>query len=130
MRGYFVLAIILGSLPFCFLEPYFGVLMWSWVGYFSPHRYTYGFAYHFPVAMVIAVPTLAGLIFTKKLNKGIFTREAIVLALLWIWMAITLGVASAEPKFAGHIQEGITQFERISKILLMAWVSIFVVNSK
>jgi putative inorganic carbon (HCO3(-)) transporter len=130
MRGYFVLAIILGSLPFCFLEPYFGVLMWSWVGYFSPHRYTYGYAYHFPVAMVIAVPTLAGLIFTKKLNKGIFTREAIVLAMLWIWMAITLGYASAEPKFAGHVQEGIAQFERISKILLMAWVSILVVNSK
>ena len=30
-----------------------GVLVWSWIGYMNPHRLTWGFAYDFPLAMVV-----------------------------------------------------------------------------
>ena len=130
MRDVLVLAIILGSVPFCFRQPFFGILMWTWVAYFNPHRYAWTeTVYNFPVAMVIAVPTLLGLIFTHKLNKDIFTRESLLMILLWIWMCISLVYALQVPLFAGHIQDGTARLVQITKILLMTFVTVMVANS-
>ena len=76
MRDFLVVAIILGSAPFCFINPYIGVLMWYWVTYFNPHRFTWSYAYDFPVALVIAVPTLLGTVFTKKSFRSLLTTRA------------------------------------------------------
>jgi putative inorganic carbon (hco3(-)) transporter len=130
MRDMFVLAIIFGSVPLCFLNPYFGVLMWNWVSVFNPHRFTYGFAYNFPVAYVIALPTMAGMLFTKKLNRSIFTRESILLMLLWIWFAVTMFYASTVPLFSQHISVGFGELVRVSKILLMTFLTIVLVTSR
>ena len=40
MRDLFLLVIILGSVPIAFFEPFYGVLVWTWIAYFNPHRYT------------------------------------------------------------------------------------------
>jgi probable O-glycosylation ligase (exosortase A-associated) len=130
MRDALVLIIILGSIPFCFRQPFFGVLMWTWVAYFNPHRYTWTPAvYNFPVAMVVAIPTLLGLLFTRKMNRDIFTRESLLILLLWVWMCITLVYALQVPLFAGHIQDGTDKLVQITKILLMTFVTMLVVNS-
>jgi putative inorganic carbon (HCO3(-)) transporter len=130
MRDVVILAIILGSVPICFFKPYFGVLMWTWIAYFSPHRYAFSpTVYYFPVAEVIALPTLAGLIFTRDMNRRIFTREMVVMFLLWIWLGITLIYAANVPAFAGHIDAGESILGRISKILLMTVVMVLLVNS-
>ncbi len=130
MRDYVILAIILGSVPLCFLTPYFGILMWYWIAYFSPHRYGWGLAYHFPVAQVVALPTLAGLVVTRKVNRQIFVRETVVLLLLWAWFGVTLLNALNEPAFAGHLVEAKLQMVRVSKVLLFSFVAILVVTSK
>jgi putative inorganic carbon (hco3(-)) transporter len=130
MRDIFVLAIIFGSVPLCFLNPYFGILMWNWVAIFNPHRFTYGFAYNFPVAYVIALPTMAGIVFTRKINRNIFTRETTFLALLWIWFAITIFYASTVPSFALHIESGELQLVRVSKVLLVTFLTILLVTSR
>src|SRR5580658_4483397 len=75
MRDVIVLAIILGSSPICLFSPYYGILVWTWIAYFNPHRFTYGIAYHFPVAVPIAIPTIVGTIFTRQKNRRIFTIE-------------------------------------------------------
>jgi putative inorganic carbon (HCO3(-)) transporter len=74
MRDFIVLAIVLGSAPICLFRPYYGVLLWVWIAYFNPHRFTWSYAYDFPVAMVIAVPTLMGLFFAKEMNRKIMFR--------------------------------------------------------
>ena len=130
MRDFIVLAIILGSVPICFLNPYFGVLMWNWVAIFNPHRFTWGIAYHFPVAIVIALPTLAGMIFHRNMNRRIVTRESLLLFLLWAWFAITMFHATTVPMFSDHIEAGNAQLVRVSKILLMTFVTILLVTSK
>lgn len=130
MRDFIVLAIILGSAPLCFFSPYFGILMWSWVAYFNPHRYTWGIAYNFPVAAVVAVPTLAGLLFERKLNFPFRLREMILLMFLWCWFIIVFLNARGVPAFAGHIQDAQFQLMTVSKILLMTVVTILVVTSR
>jgi hypothetical protein len=60
MRDILVIGGVLASLPFCFTKPYLGVLMWILVSLANPHRMTYGVAYSFPVAQLVAISTLAG----------------------------------------------------------------------
>ncbi len=130
MRDFIVLAIILGSVPLSFCSPYFGVLVWAWVAYFNPHRYAWGFAYDFPVAQVIAVSTLLGILFTRKINRQFLVRETVLLFFLWAWFALTMLYAVQVPLFADHIEPGKALLERVSKILLMTVVMILVVTSR
>lgn len=131
MRDVVILAVILGSVPFCFRNPFFGVLMWTWVSYFNPHRYAWtSTVYNFPVAMTVGIPTLLGLLFTRKLNRNIFTRESVLILALWAWMVFTLVYASQVPLFAGHIQDGTARLIQITKILLMTVVTMLLVNSR
>jgi probable O-glycosylation ligase (exosortase A-associated) len=131
MRDIIILGIIFGSVPLCFINPYFGVLMWTWISYFNPHRYAWASTvYNFPVAMVVAIPTLLGLPLNSKLNRHIFARESLLILALWIWMVISLVYASQVPLFSGHIEDGTASLIQITKILLMTFVTMFLVNSK
>lgn len=131
MRDAVVLIVILGSVPFCFVRPFYGVLMWTWIAYFNPHRYAWTqTVYNFPVAMVVAVPTLIGLLFERKLNRNILTRESALIPMLWIWMCVSLLYATQVPLFTGHIHSGTDRLTQITKILLMTFVTMLVVNSK
>lgn len=130
MRDFLVLAIILGSVPLCVVSPYFGVLMWYWVTYFNPHRFTWAYAYDFPVALAIAVPTLLGTVFAKKSFRSLFAAESILLLALWGWYIATYIFASLTPYFAGHMESAKYEVSHISKILLMTFVMVLVVNSK
>ncbi len=130
MRDVLVLAIILGSVPICFFRPYFGALMWVWVAYFNPHRFTYGIAYNFPVSTVIAIPTLLGILFFRKVNHKIFVRETVMLLVFWAWITLTYLNATHIPLFADHIEDAQVTLIRVCKVLLMTFVLILVVTSK
>src|SRR5580704_1896559 len=122
MRDFLVLAIILGAAPVCLFNPYFGVLMWYWVTYFNPHRFAWGVAYDFPVAAVIAGPTLVGTFFAKKSIGSLAVRETIMLLVLWAWFAFTYIYAQGVPLFAGNMVDADYEIGHISKILLFTIV--------
>jgi probable O-glycosylation ligase (exosortase A-associated) len=130
MRDFAILAIILGSVPFCFFSPYFGVLMWSWVAYFNPHRYAWGIAYNFPVAVVVAIPTLLGTLVARKINRNFMKREMLLMLALWAWFAITYLHALQVPLFGGHVGEAQAQLLQVSKILLMTFVTVLLITSR
>ena len=130
MRDAIVLAIIVGSIPICFFRPFFGAMMWVWVAYFNPHRFTYGMAYDFPVSSVIAIPTLLGLLFFRKVNRGIFVLETVLLLVFWAWITITYINATQVPLFIDHVEDAELQLINVSKVLLMTIVLILVVTSK
>ncbi len=130
MRDVVVLAIILGSAPICLFVPYYGILVWSWIAYFNPHRFAWGIAYDFPVAQVIAIPTLVGTLFARKLNRAFLVRETIVLLVFWIWCTFTFFYATTVPAFAGHLVEGRERLMLVSKILLMTVLTTLLVTSK
>ena len=130
IRDIVVISIILLAAPITLFSPYFGVLMWSWIAYFNPHRYTWGAALYFlEPALIIAIPTLIGTPFAER-NSRIFTRETVVLAGLWFWMAFTTLYISFVPDFAGHVNTADLHLKQVSKILLMTFVTILLVTSK
>lgn len=130
MRDLVLLVIILASIPVAFFEPYYGILVWIWIAYFNPHRYTFSYMYNFPVAMVIAIPTILGLFFTRKVNRNILTKESLLLFALWIWFFITFLNAMQVPFFAGHIGDAQFELTRVSKTLLMTVVAMLVITSR
>lgn len=130
MRDFIVLAIILGAAPVCLFNPYFGVLMWYWVTYFNPHRFTWGIAYNFPVAAVIAGPTLIGTLFANKSVRSLAVRETVLLLALWAWYAFTYIHAQGVPLFAGNMLDADYEIGHISKIFLFTIVMILLVNTK
>lgn len=130
MRDVIVIGIILASVPLCFFRPYFGVLMWVWIAYFNPHRFCWGFAYNFPVSATVAIPTLLGIAFFRKMNGRPWVRETVLLLLFWIWVTITYVNATQVAIFADHIADAQTQLIAVSKALLMTFVLILLVTSK
>jgi putative inorganic carbon (HCO3(-)) transporter len=130
MRDLLVMAIILGSVPVCLVSPYFGVLMWYWVSYFNPHRFTWAYAYDFPVALVVAVPTLLGVVFASKSLRSLVERESVLLMLLWTWFTLTYVYAQSIPLFTLHMADAKYEMSHISKILLMTFVMMLMITSR
>jgi len=130
MRDILVVGIILASVPVCFFRPYVGVLMWVWIAYFNPHRFTWGFAYNFPVSTVVAIPTLLGLLFSREKNHKIFERETLLLLAFWAWVTITYINAVHVPIFADHLDDAKLRLVAVSKVFLMTFVIILLVNSR
>jgi probable O-glycosylation ligase (exosortase A-associated) len=130
MRDYIIVAVILAAAPFCLFRSYFGLLMWTWVAYFNPHRFGWGVAYNFPVAMLIGGATLAGLPFAKDTNRRIFTVQTILLLLMWCWFCVTYFHAAHDPVLMEHAEAAQTELLRISKILLMIFVMVWLVSSR
>jgi probable O-glycosylation ligase (exosortase A-associated) len=130
LRDYLIVGIILGCAPFCLFSPYFGVLVSSWIAYFNPHRYAWGFANNFPVAQVIVIPTMVGAFFSKDVNRKVFTRETVLLLCFWLWVSLSMANTHFEPMFADHITEGTARLVEFSKIMVMTLLTIFLVNSQ
>src|SRR5712691_1332125 len=130
MRDVILITIILGSVPVCLVSPYIGVMMWYWVSYFNPHRFTWTYGYDFPVALLVAVPTLIGTVFAEKSLRSLYMRESLLLIGIWAWYAITYVHAQGIPLFALHMQDVKYEINHISKILLMTLVMIAVITSR
>ena len=129
MRDFALLLVVCASLPVCFFQPFFGVLMWIWIAYFNPHRFTFTYMYNFPIAAAVAVPTIAGLLVTRKTHP-LFVRESVWLLVLWAWFGLVYFAALHEPFFAGHMTEAHDELIRVSKILLMTFVIIGATTSE
>ena len=130
MRDLILLLVIGVSIPVSFFYPYYGILVWTWITFFNPHRFTWGFMYNAPVAAAIAIPTLLGCFFTPNINRQILKRETLLLGGLWVWFCITFVHALTVPLFQGHIDYAKLELIRVSKVLLITFVMILLVTTR
>lgn len=123
MRDLFVAVVVFGLLPWALRRPQVGIYLWCWISYMNPHRLAWGFAVNFPWAMIIALPTLVGLLFSKEPKRIPWTRETILLLLFILWMGVTTYFA-----FYPHLAwEG---YVKTLKVLLMTFVTLMVINNR
>ena len=123
MRDYILIAIVLGSLPFILRRPFIGILLWCIFSYMNPHRFTYGFAYEFPFAAIIAGATIAGVLFSKESKRIPWNSLTIVWVLFILWMCLTT-------LFALIPQDAYTEWERSMKIQLMTFITIILMTTR
>lgn len=118
-----VTLIIFGSIPYILIRPHIGILMLSWIGYMNPHRLTWGFAYNFPFAQVVALTTLAALFFSAEPKRWYWKGTTVVWLALILWMNVTT-LFALMPEYAYE------DWNRTMKIQLIASLTVLVMGSK
>jgi putative inorganic carbon (HCO3(-)) transporter len=115
MRDFTLAGIFAVLLPLCAVYPWIGILTWTWVGLMNPHRYAWGWFYDVPIAQLVAIATLTGLLFAKDRKPPLWTREMVLVALLFAYFTFTTFFAWA-PTYAWDL------WEKVAKIILMTLV--------
>ncbi|TFW14748.1 putative O-glycosylation ligase, exosortase A system-associated [Massilia arenosa] len=123
MRDILVFLIVFGSIPYILRNPVVGALMWVWISVMSPHTQGWGFATTFPFAYIIAVCTLASLVFTRQPRNLPTAAPVLALLAFTVWMNVTFPF-SLYPEYA------FPQYTRVMKIMLMTFVVAMVIKSK
>ena len=118
MRDLLVTAVIFSLLPLCFLRPWMGVLVWSWIGYMNPHRLCWGFAAEFPFAEIVAIAILAGLPFCRDMQALPRRREVYLILALWLVFFLSTVTGAIHPADAWM------QLGKVSKIFAMTFVTL------
>jgi probable O-glycosylation ligase (exosortase A-associated) len=89
VRDIAVFAIVFLSLPIILYRPYVGALMWVWISMMNPHRLTYGMAYDFPFAMIIALTTLLAWLISPQRKPFPLTPISGLMLAFVAWMSVT-----------------------------------------
>ena len=123
MRDIVLAIAILASLPMIWRRPWFGIIVWTWLGFMNPHRMAWGFMVDQPVALVVALVTLVSLLKSQEPKKIPWTRESRVLAMFVVWMTITTIFAIFPPA-------AWEQWEKVAKIQLMIFVAMMLITTR
>ncbi|KAF0221831.1 MAG: hypothetical protein FD174_162 [Geobacteraceae bacterium] len=123
MRDLILLAVFFTLLPLAFKRPWIGVLIFAWVSYMNPHRFTWGIAYAFPFAKVAALVALVCLFFTSDKMKIPWTRETKLLLLLGLYFTMT-------SYFALNHDAAWGEWQSVAKVLLMTFITMMLINNQ
>jgi probable O-glycosylation ligase (exosortase A-associated) len=89
----------------------------------NPHRMTWGIAYDLPFGQLIALTTLAGMIFSKEPKHLPWTPVTVTLLVLILWMNVTLVTAIDTAR-------SLPQWEKVMKIFLMLFVTMYLLHTR
>jgi probable O-glycosylation ligase (exosortase A-associated) len=123
VRDLFIAIVVFGLLPLVLRRTQVGIYLWAWISYHNPHRLAFGWAHNFPWAMIIALATFTGLLFSKEPKRIPWTRETVLLLIFILWMVVTSFFA-LYPTLAWE------QFIKVFKILLMTFVTLMVITNR
>ncbi|ADE15265.1 wzy family polymerase, exosortase system type 1 associated [Nitrosococcus halophilus Nc 4] len=122
-RDILVTGVIFALLPICFLRPWVGILVWTWIGIMNPHRLTWGFAWDMPFAQLVAVAILGGLLLARDRKPIAWTPEFRLLLVLFGYMTFTTF-------FAWAPEDAWVGWDKIAKILLMTYITTMLIYGK
>lgn len=123
MRDILVISLVVVFAVMALRRPWIGVMLWTWISIMNPHRYAWGFATTAPVAMIAALVTLLGLLFTRE-RESPFKGAPVWLFLafsVWITLSWLCGV---DP--AGDY----AQWDKVMKIYLMTFVALILLSNR
>lgn len=123
MRDIFIILTVFSTIPMIYLRPHIGVLAWCWISYMNPHRLAWGFAYSFPVAMVIGLATLTALVVSKEPKKLQMNAVSGLLLAVVFWMSFA-NLFAIVPNFA------FSKWDQSFKILLMTIVTMILLQKR
>lgn len=123
MRDLVLISIVIPAAVMALKRPWIGVLLWTWLSIMNPHRYTYGFAYHAPLAAISVAATFIGLLVTKE-RESPFKHPVVSLFLLFVVWVTLSWLMGLDP--AGDYD----QWKKVMKIDLMILVALVLLHSK
>lgn len=116
MRDLLLFAILMGLVPIILMRPWIGILAWFWAGLMTPQFLTWGFMRTFPIAMLIGVVTLAGLVMARDRRPMPMTREMVMMWMLVAYTAMT-------SYFAVNSSGAWEFWQHLMKILIITFIT-------
>jgi probable O-glycosylation ligase (exosortase A-associated) len=123
MRDLFVIGLFAISIPFALKRPLVAVIVYYWVSIMSPHRYTWGFAYDLPLAMMAALVVFVSVFIHAGELRFPKVRETFIFFILWLFVTIS-SAASIYPDAAWK------EWQNTSKIFLMTLITMMVITNR
>jgi probable O-glycosylation ligase (exosortase A-associated) len=123
MRDVLITLMVLGSLPYIFKKPWFGMVMWIWISVMNPHSQGWGFARTYPFAAIIAVATLGSMLVSKDKKTLPMTPVTVVFLLFAMWMSVSA-------VFAIHADRVADQWIKVYKIMGMTLVVLMLLTGR
>lgn len=123
MRDVLIVLIFSAGAIMTLRQPYFGILLWTWVGIMNPHRLSWGFAYSLPLAAMAAGLTLFAMTYGKPRPSYPFTTPSKLLLAFVTWTGITT-------IFAIHVELSFELFIRAFKTLFMTLLALALIQEK
>lgn len=123
MRDILIVCIVfLGSL-YALRQPWFGVMLWTWISLMNPHTLAYGFSQSFPVAATVAGATIIGLLITKERRNPFIAPPVTWLALFMTWICITY-------LFSYNMEGSTEMLKKVMKIDVMLLVTLSLLSTR
>ncbi len=123
MRSLALLSLFLVYLPPVFLQPFCGILLWTWFSIMNPHRLVWGVGATVPYALIIALATLTAWIMSREPKAP--PVSAVSVALVGLIVAISISTLLAlSPDLANP------KWSIVVKTLAMALLSLALLVNK
>lgn len=123
MRDIAILLMLIGVIPMILKRPWIGIIAWVVISVMNPHRMAYGFSYSLPIALLIAIATLFGMLFSKAEKRLPITSLTVTLFLFVAWMCITFA-------FSLYPELAYPQWIKVIKVMFMIFVGMMLLNSR
>lgn len=124
MRDLLLTLIVFGSLPLIVVRPHYGVYMWAWLTYMTPHRLAWGFAYDIRFNYFVAIATIIGI----YKSKDIKIRLPVVTPTL-LWMSF-LSWTTITALLAFYPDPAWFEWNRFAKIQIMIIITYILIKDK
>ena len=131
LKGILLFALLLGSLPVCFVRPFYGILLWTIIAFANPQSslFYWGAANTFPWAVAVAVPTLTGFLASSPRWEKFASRKILLIVLLWVWFTVTSFISAHSALFMHHAGDTWFHWNFVTKVLFMTIVTIAMLDS-
>jgi len=123
MRDVLIVGLVLLGAIAAVRQAWIGVMLWTWLSIMNPHRYTYGFAFDAPVAMMAFCATVLGLLVTRDRASPFKAPVVVVFLVFIVWICIST-VLGLDP--SGDYW----QWNKVMKVDLMILVALVLLHSK
>lgn len=123
MRDIFIVLLFSAGSIMTLRQPYFGILLWTWISIMNPHRLSWGFAYSLPLAAIAAGLTLMAMTYGKPRPSFPFNGTTKLLMAFIVWTGITT-------IFAIHVEPSIELFIRAFKTFFMTLIALTLIQER
>lgn len=113
MRDLLLATIVFALLPLCFVRPWIGILLWTWIGMMGPQWLTFGFAQDVQWAMIVGATTIAGIAFSRDRKPIPWNMQLALMVVLGAYFAFTT-------VFAWVPDAALEQLKLVMKVIFMA----------
>lgn len=123
MRSLALFSLFLAYLPPVFLQPFCGILLWTWFSIMNPHRLVWGFGSAIPYALIIAIATLTAWFVSRE--PKVPPKNAVFFALVGLMVTISISTLLAlAPDAAAN------KWSIVFKTLIMALLTLAMLTTK